>query len=402
MKNYITSLILTVSLFFLYSCEDTSNTPSDSGGGNSGPVFLVATNGNSDGLTKGLYRFTNTPAGPNFEFITEYHPWNMSLTKADMNNGRIAIKIDRNIVPEGKSGTIYMDKNSLSDINWLPIPEAPEKHFFVLQDYKPQVLPDGKIAYAVTLNTDNPYDDAHWGMVAIYNPKDGKVELSGNVSEFVLAQPEQGNDTEGGSMSEIIASPDGKYIYCRVYGYGTDMGVYHVDYHFIAKYEIGKPNQYTRVAQIDARPQAITPDGKFMVLSGDGLQRIDLQTLDVQKVDDYSHTFHTGQIASTKNQIFKVWRGSGMATFDISASEFTPTVIIDGKNMEGSHKGLRHCGQYSADESKIYFTGSTDFYTNYASELRLYSTPIMENNTTPDSITTIPIEYCTNFFLLLR
>ncbi len=76
--------------------------------------------------------------------------------------------------------------------------------------------------------------------------------------------------------------------------------------------------------------------------------------------------------------------------------------IIDGASITTTnYRGLGHGGQYSTDESKIYFTGSTDFYTNYQTDLVIYSTPKIKLNATPDSLTTIPAEYCTGVFLLL-
>lgn len=66
------------------------------------------------------------------------------------------------------------------------------------------------------------------------DPADGEIELSGDPSEFVLTQPEIGDDTEDGTMkTEFEVSPDDRYAYCEVYGYGTDGGEVHRDYSFI-------------------------------------------------------------------------------------------------------------------------------------------------------------------------
>jgi len=91
-----------------------------------------------------------------------------------------------------------------------------------------------------------------------------------------------------------------------------------------------------------------------------------------------------------------------MGIFDMAANPVWKFQIINGETMTvGSYKGLGHGAQYSADESLIYFTASSDYYTNYHTPLVIFSTPVMENNTKPDSITTMPVEYCTGIFLLL-
>jgi hypothetical protein len=264
------------------------------------------------------------------------------------------------------------------------------------------VLPDGRIAYAVTLQTDNAYDDAHWGMIAVFNPANGEVETSGVASDFILAQPEQGSDTEGGSLTgDLIASPDGKYIYSRVYGYGTDGGAYHEDYKFILRYTIGSPGGYDRVVQSSDRPTAITADGNTLILTGYGLHRIDLNAKTDVQFDPNANVFHAGQVSKTGNRLFKIWRGSGLGEITLGSSTVEWMQIVQGDELTGSYQGLGHGGQYSSDEAKIYFTASTDYYTNYKTDLRIFSTPIQDHITDPDSVTTMPSFYCTGFFLLL-
>jgi hypothetical protein len=409
MKNRTRLLKLVLVLFIGCPAIATlSGCSSDTG--SSGPdnnnthvlSFLVGCNGDGENLLPGLYKMTNTATGPSFELVTTYYPQYLSLDYATMNNGRIAIRVVPALVPAGESGVLFMDVGDIKNQRWAPTPSAPTDYWYAISNERPQVLPDGRIVYSVVLNTDNQYDDAHWGMLAIYNPASGDVELSGNPSGFVLAQPEKGSDTEGGSMnSSTVISPDGKYVYCQVYGYGTDMGSFHIDYKFVVRYEIGKPGEYTRVVQSGARPTAITSDGRYLILDGDGLQRVDLQSNTMAKVDDYANFFNTGQVSKVSSQMFKFWRGSGMGLFDMSETPAWKLTIIDGQKMTGSHRGLGHGAQFSTDESKIYFTASSDYYTNYATDLRIFSTPLVQENTAPDSITTMPKEYCTGFFLLL-
>ena len=376
MPHQIIRGAILLSAFLLLISSSCNEDDPISPNGSSGVEFLVGCKGDGDVLPAGLYKMTNNNSGPQFTFITEFYPWNYDLDGADMNNNRLAITVLDDIVPEGESGVMYMDKDNLTNINWVPIPQAPEDHYYDVKNYRPQVMPNGNIIYGVSLETDNVYDDAHSGMLAIYNPNTGDLELSGPCSPFVLAQPEQGTDTEAGSMTYFVMSPDGQYVYCTVYGYGTDAGVYHTDYSFIVRYTIGSPNSYERIAQMPGQPNAVTADGKYLIVAngpGGGLHKVDLTTVAVEKIDDYNNSFCVGQVSKTTSQMFKIWRGSGMGEWDMSMSPVAFTTVIDGTVMEGSYRGLGHGAQYSSDESKIYFTASTDFHTNYASDLRIFS-----------------------------
>lgn len=388
--------IIVVALLFT-SCDK------DFDGGNKGPKFLVGCTGNDQGLKAGLYTLTIGKTAPNLKFVSEYRPWAFSLDMMDYNNERIAFSVERSLVPEGESGIAYMDNDDLENVVFAPIPDAPKDYYYSVPDERPRVLSDGRIAYRVVLNTDNPYDDAHCGMLAIYDPKTEEMELSGDPTAFVLAQPEKGGDTEGGSMGAgFVISPDDRYAYCTVYGFGTDWGMYHIDYEFIVRYEIGSPGSYTRIAQTSDDPTAVTGDQDYLITTGDGLHKIDLSTKINTKVDDYYNKFNPGQISKSSCKMFKIWRGSGLGEFDWEKAE--PWMqIIDGASITTTnYRGLGHGGQYSTDESKIYFTGSTDFHTNYQTDLVIYSTPKIKLNATPDSLTTIPAEYCTGVFLLLN
>ncbi len=385
-------------IMMLSSCDEIFN------GSNKGLTFLVATGGNTTtGLKSGLYTMKVGKKEPTFTFVSEYRPWAFQLNMMDYVNGRIAFSVERSLVPKGESGIAWMDVKTIDDVRFVPIPTAEKDYHYQVPDERPRVLNDGRIAYRVVHNTDNAYDDYHCGMLAIYDPDTDEIELSGDPSSFVLAQPEKGVDTEGGSMGEgFCLSPDDQYAYCTVYGYGTDWGVFHVDYKFVVKYEIGAKKGYERMAQTADRPTTVTGNNKYLILTGNGLQKIDLATKKMTKVDDWANEFNPGQFSKSSSRMFKIWRGSGMGEFDWDATPVFTHIIDGGKISNSSYRGLGHGGQYSSDETLIYFTGSTDFYTNYATDLVVYSTPKVTVNETPDSVTTMPLDYCSNIFLLLN
>ena len=366
----------------------------------SGNKFLVASGG-SGTVKAGLYEYDVSKNS--FGHVSDYFPHYLSLDYLDYNNKRVAFTTD--VKTPGASCVAFVDINNWAGLEFVPIPATgdPESYYAVPAAVRPRVLKDGKIVYSVVWNTANPYDDYHIGQLAIYDPATNNIELSGDPSGFVLAQAEKGSDTEGGSMSGPFAvSPDGKYVYCQVYGYGTSWGQYHIDYKFIVSYEVGKPGSYKRIAQSAETISAVTGNGKYLVLSGDGLRKVDLATNTVDRFDDYYNTFNPNQVSKTSSQMIKVWRGSGCGLFDLNAAPPWQFTIIDGSKLSGSYRGLGHGLQFSPDESKIIFTASTDYYTNYASALRVFSCPVAENVTKPDSIGTMPIEYCTGVFLLLN
>jgi hypothetical protein len=395
MKNYSFRILflLIVSLMLFTACPFSDN--------NGGLTFLIGSFGNDSGVDAGLYKWS---PGSNPQYITEYIPYNLDQRLIDQNSGTIAYRIKPSLTPEGTSGVAYMPSDDPFAINFTPVPQAEEKYYYSIPNACPRVLPNGNIVYRVTHETDNIYDDYAKGMLAIYNPGNGNLELSGDPSGFVLSQPEQGSDTEGGSMdNSFVVDPDGEFVYCTLYGAGTDFGVYHEDYHFIVRYKVGDPGNYERLAQLDGRPTAVSGDGKYLLVNAyEGLMKIDLDSKAMVKMDQYTHDFESGQIASGSNRMFKVWRGSGLGEYTVGSSTEWLHIIDGNEITNSSYRGLRHCGQYSADEEKIYFSGSTDFYTNYASDLIIFETPRIELNETPDSIGFLEAAYCTDMFLLLK
>lgn len=389
--------ILAAGIVLLTGCGKYGNDPSSGG-----QLFLVGCAGNSDGsLTRGLYTMKVTAPQPKFEFITEYYAWANSLRYVDFNNGRIAYNVDN--PPENQSCVAYMDASNLKAIKFVPTPAAePGWICTVSKSVKPAVMKDGRIIYHVVFRRD-VYEDHHEGQLAIFNPKTNSIELSGNPTDIVLAQPEQGGDTESGSMTGYFAlSVDNKYVYCQVYGYGTDWGSYHTDYHFIVRYTIGQPFSYQRVAQTDLLVRGRTGDGKYLIVGSNGDSRINLaNNLLEENVAESGTSSYIGEVAKNSSKVLATYRGEGLAIYDFNQTPSWMYYIIRQEDMESNYNGIGVSCLFSNDETKVYFTGSTDYYTNYRTDLTLFSCPVKEKNMEPDSLTQLPVEFCTNFMLLL-
>jgi len=404
---FIFRLFIGISLTgMMVSCGDYGDYGDYGGGGGGGNddglVFLVGCSGSSDGAyTRGIYKMTLKNGGPGLELITSYYTWANGMNHVDMRNGRIAMSVDN--PPEGGSCVAWMDADDLKNIRFVPTPPPAEGYYYTVTTAKPQVMSDGRIIYHVVAKRD-VYEDHHVGQLAIYDPSDNSLELSGSVSDFVLSQPEQGGDTEAGSMaSNYVLSKDEKYVYCQVYGYGTDWGTYHSDYHFIVRYKIGEFMSYSRIAQTGMQVKGITGDGNYLIVGSSGTGRINLSTNVVEEdvMGPGSLQMYAGHTYANSAKTITTYRGEGLALYNMSASETWMYYIVRQANMQHRYNGLGNNCFFSPDGSKVYFMGSTDYYTNYDTDVVLFSTPVMENNTQPDSLTNLPVNFCTGFFLLL-
>lgn len=395
----IISVLLIGFMLSLYGCPESTK-PTNGASGNS---FLMGYNGGGDyGDAPGLVSVSFN--GKSISRISDFYPHYFSTDYLDMKNGRIAMTCDNN--PDSLSPIAYMDENNLSNIKFIPIPKSGDEDYYWEVNYsiRPQVLSDGRIMFKATYNTVNPYDDYHDGMLVIYNPADESFTFSGSLSGFVLDQPEQGPDTEGGSMGSSFAlSPDDNYAFFDAYGYGTDAGVFHVDYHFIVQWDINNGG-YQRIDQANTTILFVSNDGNNLVYNKDGKKyKININSKAETKLDDNTNYISVGQIAKKSDLFFKVWRGSGLSLFDLNSGWLYDPIL--GDSLEAPYRGLGSGAQFSADESRIYFTASTDFYTNYDSPFEVMSTKISSSNqldTKPDSLFVLPAEFDTKMFLLLK
>lgn len=380
--------------------DDDDDTEDPGGPAFNYPAFVIGQESNGTDATTGLTLLTLRGGEPEYIPLTELVPRYTSSAWADTRGGRLVFRVKPELTPEGASGVAFLDLTGDRTVSFAPVPDAALDMYYDVPVERPVVFSDGRIAYRVTLNTVNPYDDWHSGEIAIYDPTTGAVELSGGTTDFVLGQPEQGGDTEAGSMDGPCSlSPNEKTLYCKAYGYGVDGGVFHVDYRFILAYTVGQPGAYARIAQTSGSLQGVTGDGRYLLVAGDGMERIDLTTLTQEKVDDYAAYPHTGQISRDGSLLIKAWRGSGLSAYDLAQSPAWMFNVVLGQDMTDEYKGLGHGAQLSADESEVYFLGSTDFYTNYCTPIRLFRAPVAADQTTPEVIADLGIEHCTDFFL---
>ncbi len=383
-------------------CNDSGTDPIvDNPNKPSSLTFLVGYNGGgSHGTEDGMCLVSNN--GQTVQFLSTYYPYYSSNDYVDYKNGRLAYTY-RNSPPEGYTPIAYFDVSNPTDVHIIPIPPSMEEDmYWSVPAVRPQVFSDGRIAFVAVYETDNPYDDSHEGQLCIYNPKTDKYTFSGGLSQFIMDQPEQGYDTEAGSMNGSFAlSQDESFILFSAYGYGTDMGSYHIDYKFVVKWDLANGG-YSRVAEGASQIYFISADNQDVILHYDGnKQAMNINSGNTVLMDEYNDYIAYGMYSKQDGKFFKQWRGGGIALFDKSSGwMFNPA---QADSLKSPYRGMGTGSQFSSDESKIYFKATTDYYTNYDSEFCIYSTPLTLTypNSNPDSLFILSAEYDTNLFVLL-
>ena len=178
------------------------------------------------------------------------------------------------------------------------------------------------------------------------------------MSGFVLAQPEQGWDTEAGVIRGGQAlSPDQTKVYLTLQGWGVDGGSNHYDETFLAYYDIAT-NEFVRVYHgsnviLTATNQSVyfsTLEGEF----GDGIYAVDIDTKTVTKLEDFNSSDWSP--SPTRDEIVKVWRGSGLGTFTKSGTGYDWKHIINPDNFtERAYTGLKGPAYYTENEDALIF-----------------------------------------------
>ncbi len=392
-------------LLFTTGCDETVSDPNGDGNNKPGTPaslkFLVGYNGGgSHGEEDGMCLVTNS--GNSVQFLSTYYPYYSSNDYVDYKNGRFAYTY-RNSPPEGYTPIAYFDVDKPTDVQIIPIPPAvDEDHYWSVPTVRPQVFSDGRIAFMAVNETENPWDDAHDGQICIYNPKTKEYLFSGSVVSFVLNQPEQGSDTEAGSLGGKFAlSQNEQFIVARAYGFGTDMGSYHVDYKFVVKWPVNG-GAFERIAEGDSQIYFVSADNNNVILHyGGGKQSLDVNSGNATMIDAYNDFIAYGMYSKKDGKFFKQWRGGGIALYDkYSGWLFNP---VEADSLKYPYQGLGVGSQFSSDESKIYFKATKDYYTNDETEFCVYSTPLTLGypNSAPDSLFILPAEYDTKLFILL-
>ena len=136
-------------------------------------------------------------------------------------------------------------------------------------------------------------------------------------------------------------------------------------------------------------------EGEF----GDGIYAVDIDTKTVTKLEDFNSSDWSP--SPTRDEIVKVWRGSGLGTFTKSGTGYDWKHIINPDNFtERAYTGLKGPAYYTENEDALIFAVSKDYNTNYDQELAVMRSPLITQNPDPEVLFYLPANFKMNFTMV--
>lgn len=400
MKNLINLLTLILSITLFSSCWDIF------GGLSGNKEYYIFTYQPMDtkefGDKNGFFKITVSDGTFEAKRLNDFYPvygWGDYYLYYN-EKGTCAFICDHNLTPSNATSNLaYFTADDPNNVVFVPLPAKKKDWTWTIPDQKPVVLSDGKIIVIMKIYTDYPYDDASDSYVAIFNPSSNSWEIGTSPLSFVLAQPEKGNDTEAAGLeTKFAVSLDENKVYVSTYGYGVDGGSLHVDAHHMAAYNIINKN-YERLFYGSNIIYGVTNQNVYFYNVPLGkTSAIDINSKILYKnLDDYPDDYYT--FAKTKEQLVKSWRGSGLGAITKNGTTYNWMHIINtSKLTSNKYAGLGGRARYTKDEDALLYAGSTDFYTNYASEFAIFKTPLISENPDPEQLFVLPKNFSTHFY----
>lgn len=356
------------------------------------------------GDNKGFFKVTTDGGQATIVRLNDFYPIFNDSHSVNA-NGTVAFTCLADLLPEDApkySKLAYFSISSPHDVTFVAPPPKPVDWYWNVGDGKPFIIQDGRIISLLSLAPD-VYGSGSKDHLGIYDPTTDTWTISPDVSGFVLAQPEQGWDTEAGVIRGGQAlSPDQTKVYLTLQGWGVDGGSNHYDETFLAYYDIAT-NEFVRVYRgsnviLTATNQSVyfsTLEGEF----GDGIYAVDIDTKTVTKLEDFNSSDWSS--SPTRDEIVKVWRGSGLGTFTKSGTGYDWKHIINPDNFtERTYTGLKGPAYYTENEDALIFAVSKDYNTNYDQELAVMKSPLITENPDPEVLFYLPANFKMNFTMV--
>ena len=360
MKNFKSILGLLLMVIMVLSVAITGCKKDDTGtpGGGDDPqgdsdnvqflAYYKPDSKSGSGSEKSIYLVTVKDGELSYANFLNAYPESSMTENCDINN---------NVMVLGLKASDFDNKGAYMNLNddaayYLPLVEPSESSdYSYYQTSTGDVADNGIIIYSSATN-DQSYGDEYTPFLLRFNPSDNTYDVAISPNSFVIGQPEVGDDTEAGLIERtLFASPDGKYAYGQVDGYGVDGGSYHWDYEILFKYDF-EQETYTRLGDVndnDVTIDAMTSDRRYILYSNDGTKKL----LDLQ----------TGNITTTDMNTMNVQKNSwgkngccvGASTGDLYYKDF-----VNNKEILvcSTGYGWASNAMFSKNESKIYFTKS--------------------------------------------
>jgi len=297
MKNLknITGLVLTIIMILsvtISGCkknDDTTPGDGDEPGDSQNVGFLAYYQPGTEnvlGTEKLIAQITVKDGALSYSSFLNAYPESSMLDNCDINNNIMVLGLKAS---EFENNGAYMNLDE-SEAYYLPLVEAKpgSGDYSYFQTTTGDVSDNGYIIYSSATN-DATYGDQYQPYLLRFNPSDNSIKIAKSPDSFVLGQPEQGSDTEGGVITRnIFASPDGRYAYGSVDAMGVDGGTIHWDYSILFKYDF-ELDEYTRLGSPDDNDvhiQGMTSDRRYILYyNHDENQLLDLETGNITTTD---------------------------------------------------------------------------------------------------------------------
>ncbi|HDO26563.1 MAG TPA: hypothetical protein ENH02_00455 [Bacteroidetes bacterium] len=310
-------------------------------------------------------------------YLNAYPQDNMT-TNCDINNNIMVLGLN---AKDFENKGAYMNLND-DNANYLPVVEASEESDFAyFQTSTGDVADNGMIIYS-TATDDKYYGDEYKPYLLRFNPSDNSYDVAISPNSFIASQPEVGNDTEAGLISRtLFASPDGKYAYGQVAGYGVDGGAIHWDFSILFKYDFDQQN-YTRLGgpdDNDVTIDAMTSDRRYIIFSNHSKKKVlDLQTGNISASD-----------LNTVNVKENSWGKNGCCVGASTGNLYYKDFVNNKETLVcETGYGWAYNAMFSKNEDKIFFCKEGSNGVNY-----LLVTSGISEGSTYDTIGSFPHEF---------
>lgn len=386
---------------FLVSCkkdkDDNGVAPDDV----YGSEFLVYYWPRSDGAygsDHGLFKVTPKDGEAVIERLNSIYPDYAHRNTITVNKEHVALIASLESLPENApehSRLVYFNMNNPGEVKVIAPPDSPSKADFrwEVQNAKPFVLKDGRIVAKLSYRE---FSGISWGMWAyaymgIYNPVTEQWTISEEDADaFVLAQPEQGWDTEGGYIvsDKGTMTPDESKVIITMVGHGVHGGVIHSDHEFIVYYDI-ENNSFGRI--MEGKHTIYGASNKSVYFRQDGMMKaIDISTKNIIDIDEFF-----GDLTSPRERDEYIRVGNRqVSTYAKSGNTFIEKNIINSsKLVNRTYQVLSTKASYVNNEQEIIFVAHKSLDWNYRADFAVYKTPIVEENPDPELLFELSKEF---------
>ncbi|MCF7886710.1 MAG: hypothetical protein K9M80_09460 [Candidatus Marinimicrobia bacterium] len=292
-------VMLTIMLLFLLQC-DSESSPTESGEGNGSGnsptsmkflAFYEPDGENVMGDSKQIIKISVQNGEASYSSFYDLYPYGDDLFRnSDFNENVLAMGLHYDIykdMGDGSSVGLYIDMASAEHIELPMVAPSEDSDYSYFLSSTSVVSDNGMILY-LSATDDKSYGDEYRPYLIRYNTANNTHKVAASPENFVLNQPEKGDDTETGQINRYVCiSHDGRYAYGVLEAYGVS-GNIHWDYEILFQYDF-ETEEYKRLGEegdADVTFYGMTRDGKHLIYDNNHTKKLlNLETENVSEVD---------------------------------------------------------------------------------------------------------------------